>query len=227
MVYGPARKAWEKGDSLGLISIDTDSITTTVPIDPEDLPNGMGEGLGQWKIEHWTGILQWQNGIYWLRDSNGNWTEPKSRGIPKGNIPIDKALAGLEAMDYSCKPKVHPIIAFERTRFIGYRQALRGQFDKWRKWVKEPVEIVMGGTANGKAIHSFLVCDACRKTKDGTPYPPEDVRGMHVISLMPAYPPNNAVESQPHRLPWLEEQPSLPPGFMADEFNLIVKDEDM
>jgi hypothetical protein len=227
MVYGPARRAWENGDGLGLISIDTDSITTTVPIDEKDLPNGIGEGLGQWKLEHWTGILQWQNGIYWLRDENGEWSEPKSRGIPRGSVPFEAAYNGLQAMDFSKRPFVFPHLSLERTRFIGYRQALRGQFDKWRKWVTEPVEISMGGKASGKAIHMFRVCDACRKTNDGTPYPIEDVRALHTISPMPSLLGHDLTESQPHKLPWLEELPDLPAGFIAHDFNLIVRDEDM
>jgi hypothetical protein len=226
MVYGPARTAWENGDARGLVSIDTDSVTTTVPIDEASLPNGVGEELGQWKIAHWTGILQWQNGIYWLRDENGEWSEPKSRGVPRGTVPFDAALKALGEMDFSQRPYVFPRIKLTRTRFIGYRQALRGQFDKWRKWVTEPVEIKMGGVGSGKAVHAFRVCDACRKTIDGNPYPPEDVRGIHTISLMPSL-LGATKESQPHKLPWLEPQPGLPHGFTEEDLIPIVKDGDM
>jgi hypothetical protein len=228
-VYGPALAAWENGQGRGLISIDTDGVTATVPFDPQFLTNGVGENLGQWKLEEWTGILQWQNGIYWLRDSEGNWKDPKSRGIPKGSIPFDKALAALENMDYSGKPWKHPIIRLKRTRFIGYRQAQRGQFDKWRRWVTENYDVEMGGPPGGKAVHSFRACYACREWNH-RPYPPATVaETMHTVSLMPDLIGwRNGSQSFPHKLPWLEErEPVLPKGFLPDEFKFIVKDGDM
>jgi len=222
-VWEPAYKAWHKGNGRGLISIDTDGITATVPFDIQDLPNGVGEDLGQWKLEEWTGILQWQNGIYWLRDSDGNWSEPKSRGIPKGSIPFNAAMSALENMDFSIRPFIHPRIRLVRTRFVGYSQAIRGQFGKWRRWITEPVEIMMGGMPQGKAFHFFLYCNACKAAANGKKYPPEDIRGMHTItSTAPSH-----ETSWPHKLPWLEDQPDLPAGFIADEFKYIVRDEDM
>jgi hypothetical protein len=227
-VWGAAFKAHHKGNGRGLISIDTDGITATVPFDKNDLPNGVGEGLGQWKLEIWTGILQWQNGIYWLRDSEGNWRDPKSRGIPKGTIPFDAALSALETMDYSCRPFVHPSLRLMRTRFIGYRQALNGQLDKWRRWLTEPVKVTMGGSAAGKAVHMFRVCEACRMANNGGSPDTTDIRSLHTISNMPPLGQGDSWwMSQPHKLPWLEEQPDLPTGFVADEFIHIVRDEDM
>lgn len=221
-VWEPAFRAWYIGKSRGLISIDTDGITATVPFDPETLPNGVGEGLGQWKLEKWTGILQWQNGIYWLRDSDGEWKDPKSRGIPKGSIPFDAALSALEKMDYKSRPFVHPKITLSRTRFIGYRQALNGQLKRWRAWLTEPVEIIMGGAPTGKAFHFFARCRKCCG-KDRKQFTINDVRNLHTITNTP---PKQHI-SAPHKLPWLEDQPSLPDGFIADEFKYIVRDEDI
>lgn len=227
-VWGVAIKAYHKGGGRGLISIDTDGVTATVPFDEKDLPNGVGEGLGEWKLEEWTGILQWQNGIYWLRDSDGNWKDPKSRGIKKGTIPFDAALSALEKMDYSTRPFTHPQLSLMRTRFIGYRQALNGQLNKWRKWLTDPVKITMGGSSAGKAVHMFRVCETCRMTNNGEAPDPTDIRNLHTVSNMP---PLGQGEdwwmSQPHRLPWLEDQPFLPPGVTGDEFRYIVKDGDM
>lgn len=236
-VYGPALAAWENGDERGLISIDTDGVTATVPFDPQFLTNGVGENLGQWKLEEWTGILQWQNGIYWLRDSEGNWKDPKSRGIPKGSIPFSAALEALEKMDYTgCNPRTPgpwtgAILNLKRTRFIGYRQALRGQFDNWQQWITEPVEIQMGGSTAGKSVHGFRGCYACRKW-NGRKLDPVDIAPtMHTVSLMPELPKNGKVagiDSYPHKLPWLEpSQPGLPSGFSPDDFIYIVKDGDM
>jgi DNA polymerase family B len=223
-VYKPAFRVWQKGNGRGLISIDTDGVCATVPFSPEDLPNGVGEALGQWKLEEWSGILQWQNGIYWLRDSDGNWRDPKSRGIPKGSIPFAAAFEALEKMDYSARPFIHPQLTLVRTRFVGYSQALRGQFGKWRKWLTEPVSVMMGGNLSGKAAHVFMFCGACRAASRGVTVPPEDVRGLHTITGTAPEPP---YMSHPHKLPWLEDQPDLPPGFIEDEFNAIVRDEDI
>jgi len=224
-VYKPAYTAYFNGKGRGLISIDTDGVTSTVPFDtsPENLPNGVGEALGQWKLEKYTGILQWQNGIYWLRKADGTWTEPKSRGIPKGSIPFSAAIRAYENMDFSVRPFVHPSIALLRTRFVGYNQAIRGQFHKWRRWITEPVKVFMGGNPTGKAWHFYAECAACKAASRGVKIPPEDVRGMHTITTTA---PSHH-QSYPHKLPWLEEIPDLPRNFVPDELNYIVKDEDM
>jgi hypothetical protein len=222
-VLPPALQAWRKGNGRGLISIDTDGVCSTVPFDAKDLPNGVGEALGQWKLSEFTGILQWQNGIYWLRNSDGVWEDPKSRGIPKGTIPFEAALETFKAMDYSERPFKHPTLSLVRTRFIGYSQALRGQHGQWRKWVTNPVRITMGGNGSGKAFHLFAKCASCKAATRGIDIPPEDVKGMHTITTTaPSH-----LHSFPHKLPWLEDQPGLPGGFMADVFNAIVRDEDM
>lgn len=222
-VWGPAMDAYVKGKGRGLISIDTDGITSTVPFDPEKLPNGVGEGLGQWKLEEFTGILQWQNGIYWLRNSKGEWKDPKSRGLPRGSVPFDTAMAALASMDYTNHPFTHPALILQRTRFIGFHQAIRGQFDKWRKWVTEEVQVTMGGSASGKALHYYAKCLACRMTIAGDTPATDTLESLHTItSTMP-----RAEDSQPHKLPWLEEQPELHPGFVQDDVIPIVKDGDM
>lgn len=222
-VFKPAFQAWRKGNGRGLISIDTDGVCATVPFSDENLPNGVGEGLGQWKLEKWTGILQWQNGIYWLRDSNGIWRDPKSRGIPKGTIPFAAAYEALQKMDYTARPFVHPTLSVVRTRFVGYGQALCGQYKKWRQWLTEPVSITMGGNINGKAAHVPFFCGACLAANKGIKLSPEDVRGLHTITnTAPSH-----LHSFPHKLPWLEDQPDIPDGLIPDQFNVIVRDEDM
>lgn len=221
-VFLPAYKAWATGKTRGLISIDTDGITATVPFDPETLCNGVGKGLGQWKLEKYTGILQWQNGIYWLRNSKGEWIDPKSRGIPKGTIPFAAALEAIQKMDYSNHPFTHPKLTITRTRFVGYRQAIRGQFPKWRQWLTEPVEVMMGGTPNGKAWHFYALCSACRAKKKGVNLAPTDIRGLHTICNTSI----DTLNSQPHRLPWLEDQPDLRADFKEDLIP-IVRDEDI
>lgn len=188
MVYDAAAYAASKG---GLISIDTDGITSTVPFDESLLDNGRGENLGQWKLEEWNGILFWQNGIYWLLDSEGNWIDAKCRGVPKGSISFDLAHESLQAADFDNRPVKQACITVERTRFIGYRQALNHQFDKWQRWLTDPVDIIMGGS--GKGRHLPVFCRACRTG--------EDI--MHTVCHVP---PREWV-SQPHKLPWLIDKP--------------------
>jgi hypothetical protein len=98
----------------GLVSIDTDGITSLVPFPSLDV----GHSLGQWKVEEYSGIIQWQNGVYWLLGMDGNpdckrdvdsedtcctrenpcWTQ-KSRGMPRGTVPRRVALQMIREMD--------------------------------------------------------------------------------------------------------------------------------
>lgn len=196
MVYEGAAYAASKG---GLISIDTDGITSTVPIPERYLPNGLGDGLGQWKPETYSALFYWQNGIYWLRESLGydesynKWTEAKTRGVPKGRISLNLAKEAYNKASF-VRPYSPAVIELSRTRFIGYRQALRQQFNKWRRWVTEPVKIVMGGSGKGKHVPPF-----CAKCKGA------DVQ-MHTVTH---FPPKQWI-SEPHKLPWLEEPTKLP-----------------
>jgi hypothetical protein len=157
MVYFAAAHIAKDG---GLVSIDTDGITSTIPFDPRKLPNGVGDGLGQWKLESFSEIIYWQNGVYWLRDLSGEWKDPKTRGLPRGTIDRSSALDTLahnmdgRVVDSKCAFTVY------RKRFIGYRQGLRGQWDNWRHWKLEQATVVFGGS--GKGRHIPEMCDACR-----------------------------------------------------------------
>lgn len=184
-IYDVAAYAYSKG---GLISVDTDGVTSTVPF-PEDLvPEGFGEGLGQWKQDHYGAILFWQNGIYWLRGEDGEWKEAKSRGVPKGVISTKVAFDALA--DGGFKPPFAPAtIKTQKTKYIGYRAALGGhRFGEWRKWITEDNTIMFGG--QGKGTHMPVFCATCRR---GIPR-------MHTITHMPP----KEMESFPHKLPWLE-----------------------
>jgi hypothetical protein len=134
-IYDVAAYAYSKG---GLISVDTDGVTSTVPFPESIVPEGFGEELGQWKQDHYSAILFWQNGIYWLRDQEGEWKEAKSRGIPKGVISIQSAIDALESGDF-LPPFESAYLQTTKTKYIGYRAALGGKrFKEWRKWISEP-----------------------------------------------------------------------------------------
>jgi hypothetical protein len=74
----------------------------------------------------------------------------------------------------------------------------------WRKWVDRPMKSSMGNSPT--AFHAPMFCKKCR-------CPEADL--MHVIT----HAPPRALESEPHKLPWLEELPEL-----HDE-QLIIRDD--
>lgn len=187
-IYDVAAYAYSKG---GLISVDTDGVTSTVPFPESLVPEGFGEELGQWKQDHYSAILFWQNGIYWLRDKDNEWREAKSRGIPKGVISLQTALDSLSSGSF--KPPYKPAnIVTQKTKYIGYRAALGGkQFARWRRWITEENTIAFGGL--GKGTHLPPFCNACRT---GT-------ERMHTVTHFPP----KEMESEPHHLPWLDVIP--------------------
>jgi hypothetical protein len=203
-MYRVAYECWKRG---GLISIDTDGVTSTVPFEAEWLGRGVGEKLGQWKLEKFAGIMYWQSGFYWLMGEDGKWTTAKTRGIKRGSLDVQVALDALENASYKDGDIRHAVIEKVQTRFIGYREALnrRDGMKSWRKWTERPLKTYMG--QSNTSIHAPLFCRKCRS-------PEADM--MHVIThLQP-----RGMVSQPHRLPWLEDQPKMPENY------LIVHDED-
>lgn len=193
MVYRAAIHVARKG---GLISIDTDGVTSTIPFDPEKLMLGVGSGLGQWKCENFSSILYWQNGIYWLQNDDGTWEDPKTRGIPRGTIPLSLAqstyLHPSSWVDDEGKAS-NPRINITRNRFIGYRQAMQYQYESWRHWLSEPVGVEFGGS--GKGRHVAHMCNKCSSERLGN-----NTIQLHTITH---FPPRELV-SAPHKLPWLE-----------------------
>lgn len=180
MIYEAAKPM---GEVNGLVSIDTDGIISASPFLP--LRNGVGDGLGQWKLEEYSGIMYFQNGIYWLRNLDGEWEPPKMRGIPTRKMDWS---IGMEALKSGGK------IHIEKKNFVGYGAALHGQREKWLQWVNSPldIDIAIAGTRQ----HSKRFCRACRAGYTGW----DDC--LHNLTLVFA----TEFESMPHRLPWLEAE---------------------
>jgi hypothetical protein len=176
MVYAAAIRA-----KSSLVSIDTDGFMSTEPVNT--LPNGVGNKLGQWKKSEYTGLLFIQNGIYWLRDQEGFWLPPKSRGIPR------------KKLDFST---VYPIICANQNirvtqhMFTGFGLAISQNLAKWRTWTDVERSVTFGG--NGKAYHKTGLCPTCQK---GIGWG----EGLH--PLLPVIPLE--IESSKHKLPWLTE----------------------
>lgn len=166
----------------GIISIDTDGLLATRPFGK--LPNGPGVRLGQWKTEEYSGILYIQSGVYWLRDKDGNWRPPKSRGIPQRKLQFDDIIERVKAGE-------DPICVNQHS-FYGFGAALhQNRLGDWRKWLDNPRQIRFGGA--GKRIHSERFCPQCKRS-----------RGF-ADTLHPLIPvPPKQLLSTLHHLPWLE-----------------------
>lgn len=187
-IYDVAAYAHSKG---ALISVDTDGVMSSVPFPLDLTPEGESTELGAWKQEHFTALMFWQNGIYWLRNEENEWKDAKSRGIPKGVISLEVAKEALLNGSFT-PPFKQTNITTKKTRYVGYRAALGGkQFKKWRHWITEDNSIAFGGL--GKGTHLPPFCSTC---KNGT-------SRMHTITH---FPPKEMI-SEPHHLPWLEEIP--------------------
>lgn len=189
LIYAAARRCGK-----GLVSIDTDGIMSLSPIG--QLPGGNGDNLGQWKVEEYTGLLYIQSGIYWLRDSEGNWLPPKSRGIPRKKLEIQAVLPSI---------KENKNLEFNQHMFLGLGLAMRGRMQDWRKWIDEPRSIAFGGS--GKTVHVPKHCPACKKGLGHG-------EAMHL--LLPV--PPRQLESSMHRLPWLDKE-----AIAASELELLRK----
>lgn len=177
LVYAAAKSV-----GSGLISIDTDGVLAKLPFGK--LPGGTGAQLGQWKLEEYTGILYIQSGVYWLRDKNGNWLPPKSRGIPQRKLRFDNIFERVKAGEDP--------ISIQQHSFYGFGQAIhQNRIGDWRKWLDSPRSIRFGGA--GKRIHSERFCPPCKRGE-----------GLSE-SLHPLIPiPPKQLESALHHLPWLE-----------------------
>jgi hypothetical protein len=208
-MYRVALECWRQ---RGLISIDTDGVTSTVPFDVAWLDRGVGENLGQWKLEEHAGMLYWQTGFYWLLDDDGNWSTAKTRGMPRGTVDASVGLSALNASYYRSKDdKKHAEFTRRRTSFIGYKAALnRGDMKLAFRWETNDQTVKMGG---GNA-YRHMVCKKCLN-------PELDM--MHTLFQVP---PITYINT-PHRLPWLEEQPGMHPNILEmEDIEDIVMDGD-
>ena len=176
MIY---REALDVGRRGGLVSIDTDGIISTVPF--RNLVNGEGNQLGRWKVEQFEALIYIQNGFYWLR-KDGEWQDPKMRGIPRAKLSPDIAFDALRGDGQ---------ISISRHTFRGYGAALHGKRDEWRKWVDD--DLVFSVQAAGSRTHVHQFCRACQKGIGLD-------EGLHDLVLAI----NRDTKSKPHSLPWLD-----------------------
>jgi len=186
-----------------LISIDTDGIYATSPVRNLDF----GSSLGQWDSDRYTEGIFFQSGIYSLRtercrdgkcsnygnnasDCAHEWAKGKTRGIPKGKYSAEELIEACET---------NQPLKLVKNNFIGYGLALNGQRDKLNTWETMHIEIKMGGT--GKRYHNDKMwCGRGGHCADGI---------HEFIPRTLLFNPADSVNSEPHYLPWLGNDPLL------------------
>jgi len=177
------RAAIDVGQCGGLVSIDTDSITSTVK--PRNLPNGEGNQLGRWKVEEYSGILYLSNGNYWVRDMDGNWLPPKVRGWTKGNV-VPTIELGMEALRHG--------ITMQRRTYVGFKRALAQGWDKRGEWLDEEIKYEPNFASKFRP-HYPILCPQCADK-----IPPWETLHSCMINQRP----KALMDSERHSLPWLE-----------------------
>ena len=222
MVHNVASYAYEKG---GLITIDTDGVYTTIPIPDTILPNGIGDGLGQWEEQKFQGIIIWQNGFYWLKKGD-EWKKARSRGAPRGKVPIEAAWKALELLEP---------IQYEKTEYIGFKLALQRREAKWRSWTTSTREVRFGGGKGTKMQHTGRVVNGrfrsgdCRKCLGISKHQMHDLKPMsEVFDARREYEGRQPdLWSYKHNLPWLKMDEQTAEETDDEELlDLIYKDAD-
>jgi hypothetical protein len=208
-IYKIGYECYKRG---GLISLDTDGVTSTVPIEAEWLERGEGENLGQWKREEFAGILYVQSGFYWLMHTDdceckespecrGEWSTVKTRGITRGSVDVSVGLKAWED-DWVIRKRI--------TKFYGFREAMKMEdgMKIWRTWGTVDRDSKFGGSSaiNSSSRHWKRLCPECR----------EPSGRMHATFLNT---PMNFI-SEPHKLPWLED------NLQELEEDLIIRIQD-
>lgn len=175
-----------------LIAYQTDGVYSTRPL--VNLPNGAGTDLGQWEVEEYSAILHLQSGVYWLRDQQGDWLRPKTRGVPQQHMDFNNALDSL---------RNNTPLVVEQTQFIrfGLADMRRSGLSVWRTWQINEKDFSFGGNGFGSAGKRLHIKQSCPECVQGV----GRHEGLHTLMLSPkGFPQTNGVyqESAPHYLPW-------------------------
>jgi DNA polymerase type B, organellar and viral len=194
-VYNVAMKAWNYHPNT-LVSIDTDSVTTLQPVEFDK--GELGDNLGQWGAETYSQAVFWQSGVYWLLGSDNHWLPPKSRGLPRGSVPVEaaiKAIETLEAAPLDSKTRLEAsrrcVVQSARTTFHGIESSLLSMSATDRNyWQTGTYESQFAG-----GTHAVF----CRKCSDPQ-YP------AHLLHNTGTVIRADQDMSAPHHLPWLEEE---------------------
>lgn len=198
------RAAASAGDKL--VSIDTDGIYTLCPVEGLD----EGKNLGQWEFTEYDDGVFWQSGVYCLRKDLGypeelgyGWVKGRARGIPKGTYTPE---------DLISRVKTREPLALKKNKFIGYRQADNGQWERRNTWVEDRPSLIFGGTGKRSHLGRFGGCNEnCHDDSHA-------LGGLQVL-----YGPEGNPESEKHYLPWLENDLEM---IEAKELGYFVLDSE-
>lgn len=125
-----------------VIAIETDGIFSQSPLDLD-----IGEGLGQFELAEYSGILYIQSGVYFTT-SDGNWSKGKTRGFSANKANIGIALDTV----HNLEP-----LKISETRFMSIPDRIGA--DNWRSWQSNNRVIHWGGS--GKRFHDPERCFGC------------------------------------------------------------------
>lgn len=165
-----------------LIGVETDAVFST-----RKLALDIGTGLGQWEESIYDEILYLQSGFYFARE--GETWKTKYRGFDKGSIDLNEVVRYLQTIQFDGM-HIAPAFVGTTTRFVGMGAALMSKdASRWRVWETTERELRIG--ADGKRVHVFPFCHACRYNK--SPY-----SMFHNLSVSK---PHGGI-SYPHEIPW-------------------------
>lgn len=191
------RVAIQVGKRGGLISVDADGVLSTVPF-PSRVQSG--SRLGEWKLSTYSGILYVGNGIYWARDENGEWLEPKFRGTPK---EMRREIASI----WDTLEGGESVLHLVRNSFVGYGQIQTRGISEWRRWVSIPYDVVLD--ASKYRQHVPKLCKVCRVSG-----PVPLTQGLHDMALVPC----RDLVSHAAPLPWARPDDSSQHHEIATEY---------
>ena len=170
-----------------VISFDTDGIIMTSKPDVID-----SKELGGWEVSEYSGIMMLQNGLYWLRSTDGEWLPPKTRGIQRRRVSLGPEAAERILLGDGS-------VTLNKRMYVGFRAALHRDWSARGQWIDTETEINIHTSGNRRhyTLSPQLECAQCQSGMTL-------MDGLHSCMLM--FPPNSDFQSQPHELEWLNPE---------------------
>lgn len=180
-------------DQEHLISVDTDSVTTTKMPDRIQI----GDGLGEWGHDKYETFGLVQSGFY-LAQKDGKWVT-RTRGLDKDDVQPSRILSWVRSLEPGQR-RWAPLQIRAKSRFVTLGAALRRGMRLWRVWEERIVDVAPSGEG-GKRSHYAEYCPQCQAGIN-----PADHAHWLAVSQREWVLAAN-IESQPRILPWEGRQP--------------------
>lgn len=143
-----------------VIAVETDAIYTTD--DPRNWGTlRLGTELGAWDVDMYDEMIYVQSGMYHYKQ-DGKWQGTRSRGMNRGEYPIQKAMNYVSGLPSGPDVKWEPMKLTTKPRFIGAGAAIASSEslkEIMTSWRAQPKEFALGDT--GKRIHIPAACSEC------------------------------------------------------------------